>query len=50
MDLFLKTQEQTNATMASLTAEMKGLNENFQKLESDVSVIKIVNNVLSKRM
>ena len=36
--------------MASLTAEIKGLNENFQNLESDVSVIKIVNNILSKQM
>ena len=36
--------------MASLTAEIKGLNENFQKLESDASVIKIVNNILSKQM
>ena len=50
IDLFLKTQEQTNATMASLTAEIVGLNENFQKLESGVSVIKNVNNVLSKWM
>ena len=36
--------------MASLTAEIVGLNENFQKLESGVSVIKNVNNVLSKWM
>ena len=50
IDLFLKTQEQANKTIASLTAEIKRLNENFQKLESDVSVVKNVNNILSKQM
>ena len=50
IDLFLKSQEQTNTTIASLTAEIKRLNENFQKLESDVSVVKNVNNILSKQM
>ena len=50
IDLFNKTQEQANTTIASLTAEIKGLNENFQKLESDVSVIKNVNNILSKQI
>ena len=49
-DLFLKTQEQTNTTIASLTAEIKRLKENFQKLESDVSVIINVSNILSKQM
>ena len=50
IDLFLKTQEQANTTIASLTAEIKRLNENFQKLESDVSVVKNVNNILSKQV
>ena len=50
IDLFLKSQEQANTTIASLTAEIKSLNENFQKLESDVSVVKNVNNTLSKQM
>ena len=50
IDLFLKIQEQTSTTIASLTAEIKRLNENFQKLESDVSVVKNVNNILSKQM
>ena len=45
--LFLKIQEQTNTTVASLTAEIKRLNENFHKLESVVSVIENVNNILS---
>ena len=49
-DLFLKTQEQTNTTIASLTAEIKRLNENFQKLDSDVSLVKNVNKILSKQM
>ena len=35
--------------IASLTAAIKSLN-NFQKLESDVSVVKNVNNILSKQM
>ena len=48
IDLLLKAQEQPNTTIASLTAEIKRLNENFQKLESDVSVVKNVNNILSK--
>ena len=50
IDLFLKTHEQANTTIASLTAEIKRLNDNFQKLESDVSVVKNVNNILSKQM
>ena len=48
IDLFLKAQEQTNTTIASLTAEIKRLNENFEKLESDVSIIKNGNNILSR--
>ena len=48
IDLFLKVQEQPNTTIASLTVEIKSLNENFQKLESDVSVVKNVNNIASK--
>ena len=50
IDLFLKIQEQTSTTIASLTAEIKRLNENFQKLELDVSVVKNVSNILSKQM
>ena len=49
-DLFLKKQEQTNTTIASLTAEIKRLNKNCQKLESDVSVIKNVTNILPNQM
>ena len=50
IDLFLNTQEQTNTSIVLLTAEMKHLNANFQKLEADVSVIKNMNNILSKQM
>ena len=50
IDLFLKIQEQASTTIASLTAEIKRLNENFQKLELDVSVVKNVSNILSKQM
>ena len=45
----LKLKEQANTTIASLTAEIKHLNETFQKLESDVSIVKNVNNILSKQ-
>ena len=50
IDLFLKTQDKANLTIASLTAEIKRLNENFQKLEPDISVVTNVNNILSKQM
>ena len=33
IDFFLKTQGQMNTTIASLTAEIKRLNDNFRKLE-----------------
>ena len=49
-DLFFKTQEQRNTAIASLTAEIKFLNENFQKLESCVVVVKNVNDILSKQI
>ena len=48
IDLFLQTKEQTNSTIASLTAEIKRLNENFQKLELDVSLVRNISNILSK--
>ena len=48
IDLFVKTQQQTNSTIASLTAEIKHLNDSFLKLVSVVSVIKNVNYNLSQ--
>ena len=50
IDVFLKTREQANTTIASITSEIKCLNKNFQMLESNVSVTKNVNNILSKQM
>ena len=50
IDLFLKTQEQANTTIALLTAEIKRLNEKFQKLESVFSAVKNVDSILSKQM
>ena len=49
IDLFIKLKNKLT-TITSLTAEIKHLNENFQKLESDFSIIKNVNNILSKQV
>ena len=48
IDLFLKMQDQTNYTIASLMAEMKDLNISFRRLESDAQIVKTVNNNLLK--
>ena len=45
IDLFLKIQDQTNSTMESLMAEMKILNNSLKSLESDVQIVKTVNNL-----
>ena len=50
IELFLKSQEHTKGIITSLTEEMKNLNENFKKLESDVAVVKNINNILCKQM
>ena len=50
IELFLKSQEHTKGIINSLTEEMKNLNENFKKLESDVAVVKNVNNILCKQI
>ena len=44
IDLFLKVQDQTNSTIDSFMAEMKDLNNGFKRLESDVQIVKTVNN------
>ena len=49
IELFLKLQEHTMGIINSLTEEMKNLNENFKKLESDV-VVKNINKILCKQM
>ena len=49
-DLFLKIQNQTNSTIVSLMAEMKDLSSSFKRLESDVQIVKTVNNNLLKQL
>ena len=49
-DLFLKMQDQTNSTLGSLMAEMKDLNSSFKRLESDVQIVKTLNNNLLKQL
>ena len=48
IDLFLKMQDQTNSTIVSSIAEMKDLSSSFKRLESDVQIVKTVNNNLLK--
>ena len=50
IDLFLKMQDQTNSTIVSLMAEMKELRISFKRLESDVQIVKTVNNNLLKQL
>ena len=50
IDLFLKMQDQTNSTIDSLMVEMKDLNNSFKRLESDVQIVKTVNNNLLKQL
>ena len=50
IDLFVEMQDQTNSTIFSLTAGMKDLSSNFKKLESDVQIVKTVNNNLLKQL
>ena len=47
---FLKTQEQTNNTINTLTKEIKEIHCSFKKLESEIDVVKKVNNVLVKQL
>ena len=50
IDLFLKMQDQTNSTIDSLMVEMEDLNSSFKRLESDVEIVKTVNNNLLKQL
>ena len=50
IELILKSQEHTKGIINSLTEELKTLNKNFKKLESDVVVVKNVNNILCKQL
>ena len=50
IDLFVEMQDQTNSTIFSSIAGMKDLSSNFKKLESDVQIVKTVNNNLLKQL
>ena len=50
IDLFLNMQDQANSTIVSLMAEMKELSISFKRLESDVQIVKTVNNNLLKEL
>ena len=48
--LFLEVQQQSNETINKLTNEIKLLKENYNKLESDISVSKIVSSLLTEQI
>ena len=50
IDLFLKMQDQTNSTTDLLMAKIEDLNNSFKRLESDVQMVKTVNNNLLKQL
>ena len=50
IDLFLKMQDQANSTIDFLMVEMIDLKSSFNRLESDVQTVKIVNNNLLKQL
>ena len=50
IELFLKLQKHTKGIINSRTGEMKNIKENFKKVESDIVVVKNVNNMLCKQM
>ena len=50
IDLFLKIQKHTNSTICKLTDEIKNLNYNFKRLESDIQACKKVNDALVKQV
>ena len=50
IDLFLKMQDQANSTIVSLMAEMKDLSCSFKRLESDVQIVKTINDNLIKQL
>ena len=50
IDLFLKNQEKTDNTIISLAEEIRELNKHFRRMESDIAIVKNVNNVLLKQV
>ena len=49
IDLFVKMKKDTDGTISKLTDEIRNLNANFKRLESDVQVCKKVNDALVKQ-
>ena len=45
----LSQMDETKTTIKYLRDEVKAMNSNFKKLETDVSIIKTVNNLLIKK-
>ena len=50
IDLFLKSKGKTDNTKNSLVEEISELNKTFRQMESDIAIVKNVNNVLSKQV
>ena len=50
IDLFVKMKKDTDGTISKLTDEIRNLNANFKRLESDVQVCKKVNDALVKQV
>ena len=50
IDLFLKIQKHTNSTICKSTEEIRNLNVNFERLESDIQAGKKVNDALAKKL
>ena len=48
--LFLKTQEQTNNTINTLAEEIKEIHCSFKKLDSEIVVVKKMNDALVKQL
>ena len=48
--LFLKTQEQTNNTINTLTEEIKEIHRSFKRLELEIVVVKKVNDAFVKQL
>ena len=50
INLFLKMQKHTNSTISKLTDEIRNLNVNFTRLESDVQFCKKESDALVKQV
>ena len=47
--MVLSQNDRTKSTIESLRDEVKSMNTNFKKLETDVGIVKNVNNLLMKK-